>query len=190
LYRALDPDAALSVRTMAEAGEFPVDAAEIYDDFADLGFVPFAQMIHYRAVAFREIVNEQGLPELVPSKPSNLSTATVADTVNPEPPPISMLSDPLTTTHPFHYPNVRLEWPRTTYNGRYSLYKLNEFGIWAKIATVEDSPMMQVKLQDTTLATDILLKEDDDGNTLYHRFRVLVENSSGLLNLTQNELTV
>jgi hypothetical protein len=49
---------------------------------------------------------------------------------------------------------------------------------------------MQVKLEDTTLGTDVLLKQDEDENTLYHRFRVTVESSSGLLNLTQKELTV
>ncbi|MGZ5441966.1 MAG: hypothetical protein ACXW5U_16340 [Thermoanaerobaculia bacterium] len=190
LYRALDADAALSVRTMTELKDFPVDAAEIYDDFSDLGFVPFAQPIYYRAVAFRRIVNEQSQPELVPSKASNVATTNVADTVNPAPPPITRHSDPLTTTHPFQYKNVRLEWPRTTYKGRYHLFKLNDVGIWVKIATVDDAPIMQVKLQDTTLGTDVLLKEDEDDNTLYHRFRVTVENSSGLINLTQNELTV
>jgi hypothetical protein len=59
-----------------------------------------------------------------------------------------------------------------------------------KIATVDDAPVMEVHLQDTTLGTDVLLKQDDAGNTLYHRFRVTVENSSGLINLIQNELTV
>jgi hypothetical protein len=190
LYRALDADAALSVRTMTELPDFPADATEIYDDFSDLGYVPFAQPIYYRAVAFRRILNEQGQPELVPSKASNVATTNVADTVNPAPPPITMISDPLTATPPFEYRNVRLEWPRTTYKGRYHLSKLSAAGIWVKIATVEDAPVMQVKLEDTTLGTDVLLKQDEDENTLYHRFRVTVESSSGLLNLTQKELTV
>jgi hypothetical protein len=190
LYRALDADAALHVRTMTEVKDFPVDATEIYDDFTDLGFVPFAQTLYYRAVAFRAIVNEQGQPELIPSKASNVATTNVADTVNPAPPPITMVSDPLTATHPFQYANVRLEWPRTTYQGHYHLFKLNEVGIWVKIASVDDAPLMQVKLEDTTVGTDVLLKEDPAGNTLYHRFRVTVENSSGLINLLQDELTV
>ncbi len=190
LYRALDADAALSVRTMTELKDFPADAAEIYDDFGDLGYVPFGQSIHYRAVAFRAIINEQSLPELVPSQPSNLATAYVADTVNPAPPPLEFVSDPLTADHPFRYENVRLEWPRTTYNGQYHLYKLNDVGMWIRIASAADAPLMQVNLQDTTLGTAVLLKEDAAGNTLYHRFRVTVENSSGLMNLAQKELTV
>ena len=35
-----------------------------------------------------------------------------------------------------------------------------------------------------------LLKVDADGRTIYHRFRVQVENSSGLFNLSELEFTV
>jgi hypothetical protein len=190
LYRALDPDDASSVRSMTEVREFPIDAA-VKDDFADLGFVPFAQPIYYRAVAFRRILNEQGNDELIPSKPSEVAMTSVADTVHPAPPRIAMTSDPLTPTHPFQYANVRLSWPRTTYNGRYHLYKLNNSGMWTKITTVQsNAPRMEVALIDTSFGSDVLVKEDAAGNTLYHRFRLTVENSSGLVNLEQNELTV
>ncbi len=189
LYRSLDADDALNVRTMTEVREFML-GDPVFDDFADLGYVPFAQPIHYRVLAFRSIINEQGLPERIPSKPSEMATARVADTVNPEPPQITMTSDPLSLTHPFQYANVQLSWPRTTYNGTYHLYKLNDVGMWVKIASVGDAAVMQVKLQDTTLGTGVLLKENSAGNPFYHRFRVLVVNSSGLVNLKQNELTV
>jgi hypothetical protein len=191
LYRALAPDDALSVRTMTELPELAVDAADFYDDFTDLGYVPFAQPIYYRAVAFRHIVNEFGQDELIPSKASDTAMTTVADTVNPPPPQIAMTSAPLTATHPFQYSNVSLSWPQTTYNGRYHLYKLNNLGTWVRVTTVQsNAPLIQVALQDTSLASDVLVKEDAAGNTLYHRFRVMVENSSGLVNLDQNELTV
>gem|GEM_PF-3851769 len=46
----------------------------------------------------------------------------------------------------------------------------------------------------TLLATDWnsadLVKEDGDGLTIYHRFRVDVENSSGLQNLAKDEITI
>jgi hypothetical protein len=191
LFRALDPDDALSVRTMTEVREFPADGGAVYDDFADLADIPFAQQLYYRAVALRQIVNEQGELEMIPSKASDIARTRVADSVNPEPPQIAMTSDPLTPTHPFTYSNVSLSWPRTAYNGRYHLYKQNDLGIWVKIYTVQsNAPGIQVDLQDTTLGSGMLLKEDAAGNTLYHRFRVMVENSSGLVNLRQNELTV
>jgi hypothetical protein len=191
LYRALDPDDALSPRSMSEVKEFPVDAAAAYDDFADLGYVPFSQPIYYRVVAFRRIINERSGEELIPSKASDAAMTTVADTVNPAPPQIAMSSAPLTATHPFQYSNVTLSWPRTTYNGHYHLYKLNNLGTWVRIATVRsNAPLIQVSLQTTSLVSDVLVKEDAAGNTLYHRFRVMVENSSGLVNLEQNELTV
>lgn len=189
LYRALDADDALSVRTMTEVKEFAL-GDPVFDDFADLGYVPFAQPIHYRAVAFRSIINEQGLPEKIPSKPSEMATARIADAVNPQPPQISMTSDPLSLTHPFQYANVELSWPRTTYRGTYHLYKQNDVGIWVMIATLSDAPVIKVRLQDTTLGSDVLLKENAAGNILYHRFRVTVVNTSGLMNLQQNELTV
>jgi hypothetical protein len=53
-----------------------------------------------------------------------------------------------------------------------------------------NDPVISVDLIDTDLADGSLAKQDDDLNTIYHRFRVQVENSSGLLNLTQSELTI
>jgi hypothetical protein len=190
LYRALDVEAAASVRSMTEVREFAVDDA-IADDFAELGSVPFAQPIYYRAVAFRRIVNEHGEDELIPSKPSDVAMTMVADTVHPAAPQIAMSSDPLTPAHPFQYQNVRLSWAPTAYNGRYHLYKQNDFGMWTKIATVQsNAPRIEVALRDTSLASDVLVKEDSVGNTLYHRFYVVAENSSGLVNLELKELTI
>jgi hypothetical protein len=191
LFRSLDPNDALSVRTMTEVREFPVDGGAVYDDFADLEDIPFAQPLYYRVVAFRQIVNEQGESELIPSRASNTARTNVADSLHPAPPQITMTSDPLTPAHPFTYSNVNLSWPRTTHNGRYHLYKLNDLGNWVKIYTLQsNAAIIQVDLQTTTLASNVLVKEDAAGNTLYHRFRVMVENSSGLVNLEQSELTV
>jgi hypothetical protein len=142
-------------------------------------------------VACRQIVNEQGESELIPSRASNTARTNVADSLHPAPPQITMTSDPLTPAHPFTYSNVNLSWPRTTHNGRYHLYKLNDLGNWVKIYTLQsNAAIIQVDLQTTTLASNVLVKEDAAGNTLYHRFRVMVENSSGLVNLEQSELTV
>jgi hypothetical protein len=191
LYRALDAGAARSVRTMTVVGEFPTGATDIQDDFGDLADAPFAQPIYYRTVALREIVNERGGLELVPSNPSAVAVTTVADAVNPAPPPITMVSDPLTGTSPRRYTNVRLRWPRTASHGRYHLFKLNPAGIWVKIHTVQsDASVIEVSLADTGHGSDALIKEDGAGRALYHRFRVMAENASGLFNLTWNESTV
>jgi hypothetical protein len=191
LYRALDPTVAVSVRRMDEAAEFLADRP-LYDDFAGLADVPFAQPLYYRVVAFRQILNERGDPELVPSQPSDVAMTMVADAVHPEAPKITMTSQPLTAAHPFEYRDVRLTWPRTAYNGTYHLYKLNDLGTWVRIysTTPTNVPVIDVPLADTSFGTDVLRKEDSPGNTLYHRFRVMVENVSGLVNLRQDELTV
>jgi hypothetical protein len=64
-------------------------------------------------------------------------------------------------------------------------------GNWQKIYEVKSNAAnISVDLIETDLQTANLEKTDIDGNTIYHRFRVQVENSSGLLNISQNEKTI
>lgn len=64
-------------------------------------------------------------------------------------------------------------------------------GNWQKIYEVKSNdPVISVDLADTDLQDGSIIKQDEDENTIYKRFRVQVENSSGLLNLMNDELTV
>ena len=64
-------------------------------------------------------------------------------------------------------------------------------GNWRKIYMVKsNAATISVALDDTDLQTANLEKTDSNGVTIYHRFRVQAENSSGLLNIRQNEKTI
>jgi hypothetical protein len=190
LFRTLLPEDSLSIRTMREAGVF-TSIERIEDQFIDLGFVPYGQPIFYRIVVFREILNEQGEPELIPSKPSKRVLTNVVDTINPPAPELQRNSSPLSVSSPLEYRQVTLEWEPTAYNATYHLYKMDERGTWVKIHSVaSNDALIQVPLADTTWGSDVLPKEDGDGNTLYHRFKVKVINSSGLSSREERVLVV
>jgi hypothetical protein len=190
IYRTSDADDALSMRNMKLVKTVNV-GDDVLDDFSDVTFSLYGDPLFYRLIALREIVNEQSMTEFVPSKPSNLVMGTIVDNVNPQPPQISYTSDPPTTTAPITLNNVVLNWPSTCYNGTYYLFKMNSSGNWTKIYQIKsNAPIISIALVNTDLANGSIPKQDADLNTIYARFRVQVENSSGLLNLTQNELTI
>lgn len=110
------------------------------------------------------------------------------DTINPEAPEISIT--PAISIPPVTLTGGTLSWPATCYYGKYYLYKMTNNGNWQKIYEVKsNAATISVDLIDTALQIADLLKTEG-GNTIYHRFRVQVENSSGLLNITQNEITI
>ncbi len=190
VYRAITPEDALSIRTMTLAKTLDV-GDDVVDDFSDQPFPLFGESLFYRIIALREIVNEQSLTEFVPSKPSSLALTNIVDNLNPPAPKISFTSDPPTTTQPINLNNVVLSWPKVAHNASYHLYKMNTLGNWEKIFSIKtNTDPVVVPLSSTTFTASNLYKQDADLNTIYHRFRVQVENSSGLLNIGQNELTI
>jgi hypothetical protein len=190
IYRTSDVNDALTVRNMKLVKTVDV-GTDVLDDFSDVAFPLYGDPLFYRLAALREITNEFNQTEYVPSKPSDIVMASIVDNVNPPAPQISFTSDPPTTTSPITLNNVTLNWPSTCYNGTYYLYKMTSSGNWMKIYQVKSNdPIISVNLVDTDLANGSIVKQDEDLNTIYTRFRVQVENSSGLLNLTQKELTI
>jgi hypothetical protein len=190
IFRAADPDDALSIRTM-QFVKF-VDAGEaLIDDFSDLPFPLYGESIFYRLAAQREIMNEQNLPELIPSQPTDKVVVSIIDNLNPPPAEISANYTAVTLPNP-QLNTVVFNWNATCYNGTYHLYKMTASGNWEKIhtATPGTSAPVSVALSATTFGLPNLPKTDSDGNTIYHRFRVQVVNSSGLVNITERELTL
>jgi hypothetical protein len=184
LYRATSMQDASSVRTMTLAADVPVDQGStiILDEFADLDIVPYGDPLFYRVVALREILNEGEDTEYVPSQPSRTVMASVIDVVNPVVPVLTATIGVDTGTA---LENVTLTWNRTAYNGTYYLYKMTETGNWYRI--------YETSSNEETIAYTLpesLLKLDTEGRRIYHRFKVDVENSSGLLNLEEAPLTV
>ena len=209
IYRAYDELDAKSIRTMVKAKSYNFGDT-LVDDFSDLQFPAYGEKLHYRLVAIRQIedvedvilapqVGTNPIPTKItdsPSRPSDLAFATVVDTINPQPPHVYSENGFSTPTD---LQNVILKWDSTCFNGTYYLQKLNESGNWVEIyrTKVKDADMQYPPLDGANNPdfggfpeTAFLPRVDDNGNAIYHRFRVQVENSSGLFNLSEYEITL
>jgi len=196
IYRATDPAGALSVRTMQlvktvdleETGQAGELSLSLSDDFEN-GFVPYGDPLFYRLVALRKVRTPDGT-EWVPSQPSKVLLTTTIDTINPEAPAIAYESNGLSGS-PAILTGVILSWPSTVYNGTYYLDTMSSAGNWRTIYRFKSNQNVTVDLAATDLGTNVLPKEDpDDGLPVYNRFRVRVENSSGLFSLNDKILTL
>ena len=178
IFRTISQVDSLSVRTMTK---LPVIdwGNPIVDDFSDLDSPPYGTPIYYRINVEREIINEDGNVEYIPSLPSDRAIASVVDVNNPA--PAQLTSTYTQSTGPLTYNNVVLSWNKTTYNGTYYLYQMNASGNWVKLFQIQTDDATQLEYN---LPTP-LLKQQPDNTNIYYRFKVDVENASGLLNLTE-----
>jgi hypothetical protein len=136
------------------------------------------------------VKNPGGGTDWAPSQPSKLLLTAVIDTINPEAPKITFTSNGLSGS-PATLTGVTLSWPTTVYNGTYYLEKMTGAGNWVTIYRIKTNTAITVNLAATDLGTDILPKESpEEGRPVYNRFRVRVENSSGLFSLTDKILVV
>ena len=183
IYRTFDSIDALSVRTMKLAAAIDIDTNEpIIDDFSDLDYYPFGEVLYYRLAAVRKVRTDNNMEE-VHSYPSSLILANIIDVNNPEAPELFYSLDEENSTEEL-LENVVVKWKPTAYNGTYYLYQMNDSGNWNELAKIENrySPM-QYEIGN-------LPKTDEDGRTVFYRFKVMVENSSGLFSLEERVLTI
>ncbi len=149
---------------------------QVTDDFENVTDIPFGESMYYRLAFIRIISNENNEDEQVLSHGSDVIEVKLIDSANPEAPELNY--DGSTNS---------LHWEPTVYKGTYYLYKQNSWGSWEKIAETTqfaDQGEMAYNLPEPLPAVD------EDGDPLYHRFKVRVENASGLFNLVEEELTV
>jgi hypothetical protein len=194
LYRATNAADAAATRTMKLVRAYDAAAGtetELFDDFSDVAFPPFGDPLFYRVVALRSIVNEFGASELIPSQPSILARASIVDVDNPIAPALMFSSDPPTMSYPVQLTNVALSWPSATHNATYYLYKQDVSGNWNRIYTQKtNADPVSVPLASTDWGTGVLLKQDSDGQPICHRFKLEVENTSGMFSLNEDVLDV
>lgn len=199
LYRTLESSQANSIRTMKLVKTVNLMAEEqdansiwqLHDTFEDLPEVPFADTLYYRVVAMREVTyaDRQGqkVTEYVGSEPSKLVMSSVVE-YNPTDGPTlryqgTVASDRLT--------EVVLEWDKVSHNARYLVYRQNATGNWSQIKELEgNDATVNLALTEATPAIDSLPLTDAEGKAIYHRFKVVVENSGGLLSEKAPVLTV
>lgn len=208
IYRAIDEIDALSIRTMKKVKSIvwnaPLILIDDFEDFVDPAFPPYGETLYYRIIAIREIedlkdvLTSPTIPVTIalPSLPSDVIKTSIVDVINPAAPKLSSENGTTTATE---LKNVVLKWQATCYNGTYRLQKLNASGNWVqkysekvKEGTMQYPPLGLNGQPDfgAFSETQTLPRVDADGNLIYHRFRVQVENSSGLFNLSEFELTL
>jgi hypothetical protein len=199
IYRAANASDAMFIKSMKLAKTIMLSAGDTQngitifkDDFTDLQEIPFGDPLYYRLIALREINYSDpagnSVTDNVPSLPTKTLLANVISTLNPEPPEIIFIAATTTATS---LSGVTLRWNKTTYNGKYTLFKMTNAGQWMKIHNLQSNMnSISVNLSATTLNSNVLSLVDQDGERIYHRFKVSVESTGGLLNLYDQILTI
>lgn len=201
VYRATNGLDARSVRTMKKLPAIDVAATgmaadaiwRIRDDFADLGYVPYGDPLFYVLTVSRavEYQDRDGVlvHDLVPSESSKTVLTNIVESYNPDPPKLEYYATPVNAEGELE--QVTLAWPKKVHNGKYHLYQRNSQGNWNEIAVVQDNaPRVVVALDSTTLGSGTLQVENEDGNPVYHHFKVVSENFAGMISRTEEILTL
>lgn len=206
IYRAEDEPSSRSIRMMKRLEpivldeDLPTDAQfDVRDTFTDLQAgesIPFGQPIYYRVVVARRITNENGLEELVPSHPSESVMVSLMDTINPVAPSLEVDAVEVMAPVPdddkvLKLTDVVISWEAKTYNATYRLYKLSPLGQWTLVKTFAPPQPGSTIVYDWSADHPATTENPEnpnllklvDGREIYHRFKVVVTNSSGLVSL-------
>lgn len=210
LYRALNMQDAVSVRTMKLVKEIDLEAEGVLDhktwtledNFAEFYQVPFSDPLYYRVTVEAEVeyaeANYSGntqsdviVTEYAPSEASKLMITTITENVLPISPSMTFIGN----YGRLGWTNVNFSWAKPAYKAKYHVYKMSTQGNWTKIKTVENvstSPKVSVKLalKDTDWGSGTLLFRDGAGNQMSHHFKVVTENTAGMLSTDENILTI
>jgi hypothetical protein len=210
IYRASSMLDAQSIRTMTPVKEILINEETlstdfdnvwtVYDEFEDLEDlenVPFGEGIFYRITVSREI--EYAKPgsgdatiniDYTPSQPSKITATVIADTISPESPVLEASGNPTGTNGSILKP-VIFSWEKTTHNGKYLLYKMNNQGNWEKIHEIASNESnVSLPLADVAYYTDELVIKNEDDERMYHHFKVIAVNSSGMFSSEEKILTL
>jgi len=191
IYRADAPVDALTLRTMAPVKEITtlVRTADgtfiVADDFSSDPVVPYGEPLFYRLAWVRDVFyeDELGAPQTaaVISEPTQTLLSNLIDIVNPTA-PVPLLH--LLATTSAGEKLVRMSWSKATHNGTYYVSRLDPSGNWVRVTSF--------KTNDDVVTFDLpdaLPVDNEDGDKIYYRFKVDVENSSGLLNQVASPIT-
>jgi hypothetical protein len=209
IYRAKNVLDAQSIRTMTAVKEILIDEDtlssdfesvwSVYDEFEDLEHVPFGDGLFYRITVSREIeyadpssteLNPIVNIDYTPSQPSKITATVIPDTISPESPVLKAIGVSTGTNGSVLKPVV-FNWEKTVHNGTYILYKMNNQGNWEKIhEIVSNESQVILALADVPSYTDELVIKNNDDERVYHHFKVLSVNSSGMFSSEEKILTL
>lgn len=196
IYRATNAVDAMTVRTMKliKTVEHMLDNQHwvLDDDFSDLTEIPFGDPLFYRLTVLREIkyADKEGNVHIdyAPSEASKLCITNIVDNYNPISPTIDYFSEELNNKA---LNLVTLHWEKTCYNAKYHVYKMNSQGNWVKIYQFQtNNEQIYLPIELTELQTNSLIVFDDNNNNIFHHFKVITENTSGMFSSQEHILTI
>jgi len=211
LYRALNMGDAMSTRSMAlvksmdleNEGSLEDAIWRITDDFTDLDEIPFGDPLYYRVTVEAKVEYAEPnfdyddddsnneftiVSEFAPSEPSKIMITTITENVQPSNPEMVYTAS---NANPPALENVLLKWSKQAYKGKYILFKMNKNGNWEKIYSIQSNEeTIVVPLSSTEWGSSQLIIEDDEGNPVYHHFKVITENTAGMSGTDERILTV
>jgi len=200
VYRADNMIDAQSVQSMQVAKVVSLEAEglldepiwTVYDDFEDLNEVPYGDGLFYRVTVSREVeyadVDGNIVTEYAPSQASKLVASAIVEVVAPEAPKLQFLS---TAPVDGEIDSVSLKWAKTAYNAKYYVYKMNDQGNWTEIHVFNSNDdEVELALLDTKLGEPSLKLLDSEDAPLFHHFKVIAQNTAGMLSKEEHILTI
>lgn len=165
----------------------------VTDNFEELTEIPYGDGLFYRVTASREVryadADGNTVIEYAPSQASKIIASLMMEANAPQSPVLKFISTEPDSNDEIH--SVSLKWSKTAYKAKYHVYKMNSQGNWTEIYQFQtNDDEIELSLADTDLQSDTLKLVDDDGNTVYHHFKVLAENTAGMLSIEENILTI
>ncbi|WP_420574452.1 Ig-like domain-containing protein [Kordia sp.] len=206
IYRAFNKLDAQSIRTMTLVDSVDVETAglegnelwTVYDNFTDLDEIPYGDGLFYRVTVSRRIEYSEAdygtntpdiITEYAPSQASKIVASMMVEVANPPAPTMKYIAEPIAANGDVN--EIALQWEKTCYKGKYIVYKMNTQGNWEKIHEITTNETdIFVLLADTTLQDGTLATQDDNGNPIYHHFKVVAQNTSGMLSTEDNIMTL
>jgi hypothetical protein len=201
IYRATEKVESLSIRTMKKVKEIDLETEnlldltkwEFIDDFGDLDYIPYGDVLYYRLTVSREIkynnIEGQLIVDYTPSEASKLVITNIVENYSPESPILKYVSEPILENGKLNY--VTFYWDKKVYNGIYHFYKMNNQGNWIEIAKVSsNNDIIYLPIEETNINSTFLDTKNSEGNTIYHHFKVIVENTSGMFSSQENILSI
>ena len=194
IYRSSSAVDALSVRSMVALPDIELATLapstdgilQVSDDFSEDNFVPFGDPLFYRLAWVRRVTyedaNQLTQSAQAISDPTRTYLGNVVDVTNPAA-PVPALSVLTTASNGDKF--LRATWPKAVHNATYYLSRLVETGNWMRLGALKSNA--------DTLTFDLadaLPPANEDGDPIYYRFKVDLENSSGLLNTSSSPVTV
>lgn len=190
ILRTLNSADGLSARNMRLVKEIEVQNLDlsgetifIKDDFQNDAEIPYGVPLYYKLVGVRQInyIDVDNSPKNIAvfSEPTKTLLTNVVDLQRPESPTVAAQSQIVVDGI---IQQIVFSWNKNCYNGSYRLYFMNNNNVWVKIYEIQTNDESKLNFEyNCNLET-----ENSSGETLYYKFKVDVENTSGIVNQNSN----